>query len=229
MKSQLLKLLTIITTGVRNTPALYNWFRNPVNTILLFTVIVLGGVVFFKNQRIEKLEGIIFELENMTPIIEYKFNTDTIIIKESVPEPFYVYINDTIIKKDTITIDNTKEEILDAYDALMQDFHTTKKYDNILVNDSSLFATLKEDVTANTLTHREFSYSLKAPRIIEKTYTIKESYHRVLGGVQAGTGGIFLGGAYQRPNGNIYTISYDPVNKFTMIGGYINIFKLRTK
>lgn len=204
-----------------------SWFSKAINIVFLGIIIFLGITIFAKNIKINNLEYSLEKCLNSKPVIEYIYKTDTIEIYQEVPKPIYINNTDTI--KDTITIDLDKNIIWKEYLALRKKYYEKKVYDSVLVNDSLLYANLAEDVVENTLYRRKFEYQIKGPAVILQTNKIIERNHMLLGGIEAGTPGVFLSTMYKTPADNIYKLSYDPINKLFLGGVYFKILKIKDK
>lgn len=195
---------------------------------LVIIIAVLLIILHFKNNKIDNLTAKLDE----KPKVEYVYNTKVDTFKIFVPKP------KEIIKykpgKDSITyvpIDLTKADsaaIAEAYLKISGLYSETKIYDDIIKNDSTAYIRLQEKVQFNSIKDRNIIFEDKTPvvRVTEKQYIYTTS---IVGGVEAGTGGVEVSAGLITKKNTFYKVSYDPYNKTISGGAYFGIFNFKHK
>lgn len=204
-----------------------NKIKGIANIVIYIAILFLLVVIYFKNNKIDKLEAKLLE----KPKIEKIYLTpkaDTIV--QEVIKPVEVIKLDTIqiAKLDTIyqPLDLTTADsiqIAQAYSELYIDYSSENIYDDVLKDDTLAYARLKEKVQFNKVTEREFIYTDRTP-ILKETIYKQDKTFSVIGGIHGNFEGLSLGGGIVTNKNVIYTVGYNPFNKSMTGGVYFPIF-----
>jgi len=186
------------------------------NIVIYIAILFLLVVVYFKNNKISKLEA---KLQEKPKVEKVYLPSVTDTIAETIIKPVEVIRLDTIeiAKLDTIyqPIDLTSvdsAQIAQAYNEVYSEYSTKRLYDNVLKDDTLAFARLKETVQFNKITNREFIYTDRTPVLKETVYKQDKTFS-IIGGIQGNFDGLSLGAGAVTNKNSVYIVNYDPFNK----------------
>jgi hypothetical protein len=198
-----------------------------------FLVIVIGALLvigYFKNNKITKLEAELLK----SPKIEFVYRHQIDTIKgDSIPVPYEVIkwkpsdpVEVEVIKYvDPEEVDSAK--IAEEYFKVYSDYASIKNYNKVLKDDSLAYIRLKESVQYNSIFGRELIYEHRTPTVVI-TQPPKHIYTTsIVGGIEAGLGGVDVGIGIITKKNMFLKVSYDPYNGVTEFGGYFPIFNFR--
>lgn len=200
---------------------------------LVAVILVLLVVIYFKNNKIDKLTE---ELAKK-PTIEYIYDTKIDTIEVLVPEPVEVIkwrdnpkVDTSYIQLDLTASDSSK--IAQEYTKLYRKYAETKIYDDVLKDDSTAFIQLQEKVQFNSVFDRNLIFKDRTPVVnITKTVIKQDKTFSIVGGIDASVGPDFnafsVGAGIVTHKNAIYLGRYDPVNDGWGVAIYIPVFNLR--
>jgi len=194
---------------------------------LVAVILFLITVLYFKNNKIDKLTTQLGE----KPKVEYVYETKTDTIVMLVPKPYIVQKVDTVIKdrviKEIQLMDST--ELIAAYEKLYEDYSNKKLYNQVLKDDTTAYIRLEENVQFNTIQHQKLVFE---SRMSTKVITDIKEINRfsIVVGATATIGthsGVGIGGGIVTKKNVVITGSYDPINNQTLINYYTPLFNFK--
>jgi hypothetical protein len=200
-----------------------------VKTYFLTAVILfLLVVIYFKNNKIDRLTTQLAE----QPTIEYVYQTKTDTITVIKPVPVEVIKYNTKIETSYVPLDLTHSDsatIAQEYIKLNNLYGETKVYDDVLKDDSIAFIQLQEKVQFNEIKDRNLIFLDRTPIVyITNTKVINKQLVSIVGGLDAtfskDFGGVSVGIGLITKKNAFFKVGYDPFNQATTGGVFLPIF-----
>jgi c-di-AMP phosphodiesterase-like protein len=193
-----------------------------------FLIVVIGFLlvtIYFKNNKITNLE----EELSRKPKVEFIYNhhRDTVTYEKPIPVEVVKFVDRLETRWDTLYI--TKNLTKEDSSRIVEQFAQLNEYDDVLKDDSTAYVRLKEEVQYNSIQNRELIFEDRTP-VAHITQPPKYiSTVSIVGGIEAGLGGVDIGLGFVTKKNSFYKLSYNPYEKVIEGAVYVPIFNFKSK
>jgi len=150
----------------------------------IYGIIITTLIIMLIFSECGRSPEIITETETITEIIP----GDT--IKQIIEVPSDELVPDTVyeIEYIDVPIPTDTQEIIDKYIEIYRNYHATREYSNIMLDDSTAFIKVYNTINKNKLKDQKLEYKNRRPTKIKKDITniIKTPEHQIFLGLNYG-------------------------------------------
>lgn len=117
---------------------------------------------------------------------------------------------------------------MEAYTRLYDKYANITLYDDVVRDDSTGYIRIKERIQYNSIFDRNVIFEARTP-VVHHTTTKKIYTTSIVGGIEAGLGGVEVGAGLITKRNMFMKVSYNPYNKTIEGGVYFPIFNFKNK